>query len=144
MKLLVKKIRCNAVIPQRATKGSAGYDLTACIEEPVLIKHGDIVKVPTGIAVALSSSEAAVMIFARSGLASKHGITLANSVGVVDSDYRGEIFIPLLNHGKDYEIQPMERIAQMIIMPVEAAQMTVCETLPESERGEGGFGSTGK
>lgn len=144
MKLCIKKLKENAIIPQRATSGSAGYDLCACIPEKITIKKGDIIKIPTGISVALDSENYAVMVYARSGLASKNGITLANCVGVVDSDYRGEIIIPLINLGKDdFVIEPSQRIAQMVIKPIAIPEICVCETLSETERGKNGFGSTG-
>ena len=115
----VKRLNDNAVLPKRATEGSAGADLYACINEPVTIAPGQLVKIPTGIAIELESNELAAFLFARSGLGVKHGITLSNSVGVVDSDYRGEVCVGLCNVSSEpYTIQPNERIAQMVIMPV--------------------------
>ncbi len=141
----VKKVRENAVIPQRATDGSAGADLTACLEEPLELLPGKLAKIPTGIAIELADPGLAAFLFGRSGLGVKHGITLSNSVGVVDSDYRGEICVGLCNVSDEpYTIQPGERVAQMVIMPVIQAEFVEAETLGETQRGEGGFGSSGK
>ena len=140
----VKKLRENAVIPVRATEGSAGADLCACIDEPIVIMPGKIAKIPVGIAIELADSGLAAFLFARSGLGVKHGITLANSGGVVDSDYRGEICVGLCNISDEpYTIQPQERIAQMVIMPVVCAQFIESDTLSSTARNTGGFGSTG-
>lgn len=144
MVLKIMKINKNAVVPQRATGGSAGMDLYACIDAPIVIPARGHATVPTGIAISIPA-EYAAMIYARSGLAIKHGIGLLNSVGVVDSDYRGEIKIGLVNQfDEDYEIKPFERIAQMIIEPVAFPEIVECDTLDETVRGAGGFGSTGK
>ncbi len=135
-----EKINC----PFYATEGSAGMDLSACIDEPVLIKKGEIKFIPTGIAISLPSNEYVAYIYARSGLACKKGITLANCVGVIDSDYRGEIKCALINLGnEDFTVNFGDRIAQLLIAPVCKAEITECETLDETERGSGGFGSTG-
>jgi len=144
MVLKIMKVNENAIIPHRATNGSAGMDLYACIEEPVIIPARGHTTIPTGISIAISR-EYAAMIYARSGLAIKHGIGLLNSVGVVDSDYRGEIKVGLVNQfDEDYEIKPNERIAQMIIQPIALPQIMECDTLDDTQRGTGGFGSTGK
>ena len=141
----IKKVRENAVVPKRATDGSAGADLCACIDEPITINPGDLAKVPTGIAIALPNANLGAFLFARSGLGVKHGICLSNGVGVVDSDYRGEISVGLCNVGnKPYTIEPGERIAQMVIMPVALPQLCEAQELDETQRGEGGFGSTGR
>ena len=140
----VKKIRENAVVPKSATAGSAAADLYACTEEPVTVPAGGSAVVPIGIAIAVPEGYGA-FIFARSGLGIKHGIAPRNCVGVIDSDYRGEICVGLQNHSdKDYTVLPGDRIAQMAIMPVMAAEYVLCEELSDTERGEGGFGSTGK
>ena len=145
MTVKVKKLRENAVMPKRATEFSAGADLYACIDEPVTINPAELAKIPTGIAIELPQSDLAAFLFARSGLGVKHGITLSNSVGVVDSDYRGEICVGLCNvSDKPYTIQPNERIAQMVIMPVVLADFIQADELNETKRGEGGFGSSGK
>lgn len=145
MELKIKKVRENAVVPCRATEGSAGMDLHACITEPITLQPFERATIPTGIAVALSSSEYAVFIFARSGLGIKYGIALSNGVGVIDSDYRGEICVGLQNSSNSsYTINPNDRIAQMVVMPVCTPEIAVVEQLDETERNTGGFGSTGK
>jgi len=142
--LKVKKVRDSAKLPTRATEGSAGYDLYACIDKPLLLKGGETAVIPTGIAIGLDDPHYAAFIYARSGLAIKHGIGLLNSVGVIDSDYRGEICVGVINQiSEPYEIQPFERVAQMIIEPVELPELTEVENLDETTRGAGGFGSTG-
>lgn len=144
MKLSVKKLRDGAVLPKRATQDSAGYDLCALLEAPVTIAPGEIAKIPTGIAIAPSETKIAMCIFPRSGLSTKNGITLANSVGLVDSDYRGEWFIPLINHGKeDFVVESGMRIAQMVVIPIATPELVEVEELDETERGEGGFGHSG-
>ncbi|MBE6734168.1 MAG: dUTP diphosphatase [Ruminococcaceae bacterium] len=144
-KLLIKAVRENARIPIRATEGSAGMDLYACIDEPVTIKPGDLVMIPTGIAIELPSANYVAYLFARSGLGIKHGICLSNGVGVVDSDYRGEVCVGLCNvSNKEYTIEPFERVAQMVISPVSLMPVMEVKELSDTERGTGGFGSTGK
>ncbi|MEE0931338.1 MAG: dUTP diphosphatase [Acutalibacteraceae bacterium] len=145
MELKIKKVRECANIPTRATEGSAGMDLYACIDSTVIIEPGQRVTIPTGIAVSLSNNEYAVFIFARSGLGIKHGISLSNGVGVVDSDYRGEICVGLINQSdKSYAISPNDRIAQMVVMPVCIPNVTLTDNLNTTLRSNGGFGSTGK
>lgn len=145
MVLKVRKIDPRAKIPCRATEGSAGYDLFALLEEPVEVRPGERVRIGTGIAIALPSSELAAFVYARSGLATKKGIIPANCVGVVDSDYRGEILVTLTNIGKEpYTVEPFERIAQMIIAPVCLPELLEVSELDETGRGSGGFGSTGR
>ena len=140
-----QRLRPEALLPKRATEGSAGMDLTACIDQPVLLPKGGRALIPTGVAVALPGSHLASFVFARSGLAVKHGVTLSNCVGVIDSDYRGEIKVGLINQGdEDYTIQPGERIAQLVVMPVCCLPIEECDQLDETQRGAGGFGSTGK
>ncbi|MBR3868575.1 MAG: dUTP diphosphatase [Clostridia bacterium] len=143
--LKIKKIRENAVVPKRATEGSAGMDLYACIDAPVTVKPHECVKFPTGIAIALPSADYGAFVFARSGLSINHGLAPANCVGVVDSDYRGEVIVGLVNQfSEPYTVEPGERIAQMVIMPVSLMPTEECDCLDETDRGEGGFGSTGK
>ncbi len=145
MELKIKKLRENAKIPFRATDGSAGMDLYACIDEPVTLGGGESRIIPTGVAIELESNELAAFIFARSGLAVKHGLGLTNSVGVIDSDYRGELCVSLINQFKEaYTIQPDERIAQLVIMPVVPVKPVEVTELGDTSRGAGGFGSTGK
>ena len=130
--------------PFYATQGSAGMDLSACIDEPVTIKKGEIKIIPTGIAISLPSNEYVAYVYARSGLACKKGITLANCVGVIDSDYRGEIKCALINLGsEDFTVNFGDRIAQLVIASVAIADIVECEDLDETTRGSGGFGSTG-
>lgn len=144
-KLKIKKMRENAVVPKRATEGSAGMDLYACIESAVTVQPHECVKIPTGIAVALPSAQYGAFIFARSGLSINHGLAPANCVGVVDSDYRGEVIVGLVNQfNEPYTVEPGERVAQMVIMPVSLMPAEECDRLDETERGAGGFGSTGK
>lgn len=141
----MKKVRENAIIPKRATAGSAGLDLCACIDEPLTVKAGERAVIPSGIAIALESSEVVALVFARSGLAIKHGISLSNSVGVIDSDYRGEICVGIINTSRDdYTVNPGERIAQLVLTPVIPAEPVEVESLDATERGAGGFGSTGR
>ena len=142
--LKVKKLRENAKMIQRATKGSAGMDLHACIDSEITIEPGEIKVIPTGLAIALQNENYVAYIYARSGLAIKHGITLANCVGVVDSDYRGEVCVGLTNISKNpYTIMPDERIAQLVIAPVCICDAVEVEDLDSTERGEGGFGHSG-
>lgn len=144
-KLLVKKLRDNAIVPTRATEGSAGMDLYACIEAPVTIEPHKCVSVPTGIAVELPSPQYAAFVFARSGLSRKHGIAPVNAVGVIDSDYRGEIIVGLVNHFEEsYTVEPGDRVAQLVILPVSTMPVAEADELTETSRGEGGFGSTGR
>ena len=148
MKLDIKYIPSEggkiATKPFYATEGSAGMDLSACIDEPVTIKKGEIKIIPTGIAIALKDKNYVAYIYARSGLACKKGICLANSVGVIDSDYRGELKCALINLGQeDFVVNHGDRIAQLVIAPVVQAEIVECESLDDTERGTGGFGSTG-
>ena len=145
MDLKIKKIQENAIIPTRATEGSAGFDLYACINEPIIIKKGERITIPTGIAVEISDKKYAIFIFARSGLGIKHGISLSNGVGVIDSDYRGEICVGLINTSNvDYVINPADRIAQMVLMPICLPKIILSDELNSTDRNLGGFGSTGK
>lgn len=144
MKLTLKKIKENAVIPSRATSGSAGLDICACIDEPITLESGEIKMIPTGITSAVDENDIALLIYPRSGLSSKFGVSLANCVGVVDSDYRGEWFIPLINHGnKPFTVENGMRIAQLIPTRIVIPEIEISETLTETERGNGGFGSSG-
>lgn len=141
----IKKVREGAKVPQRATGGSAGLDLCACIDAPLTLNSGETALIPTGVAIALPSAEYGAFVFPRSGIAIKHGIGLLNSVGVIDSDYRGEIMVGVINQVKEsYTIEPGERIAQMVIMPVSTMPVVEVEELDETSRGAGGFGSTGR
>lgn len=144
MILSFKKLRKNAVIPKRATSDSAGLDLCACVDEPVTIPAGEIRIIPTGLAASPENKETALLIYPRSGLSSKYAVSLANCVGVVDSDYRGEICVPLINQGESaFTVEYGMRIAQLIVSPVIFPEVEECSCLDETSRGTGGFGSTG-
>jgi dUTP pyrophosphatase len=143
MNIKVKKLKEAAKLPFRATSGSAGADLCACLEEDVVIASGERRLIPTGIAVEIPAGYGGFM-FARSSLG-KQGVSLANGVGVIDSDYRGEMGMLLINHsGEGFTIKNGDRIAQLVVLPVCQAEFVSDDGLSETERGEGGFGSTGK
>lgn len=143
-KLKIKKIRQNAKIPERQTEGSVGYDISACLDGEVEIPPGETRMVGSGLSIALERGYAA-FIYARSGMAVKHGVYPANCVGVIDSDYRGEIIVGLRNASKEaFTVKDGDRIAQMVITECTLPELIVSETLDETERGAGGFGSTGK
>lgn len=145
MELKVKRLHPDAVIPTRATDGSAGMDLHAVLSEPLTVAAGERVRISTGIAIGLPSPETVALVFARSGLAVKHGLTLSNCVGVIDSDYTGEIQVGMINQSDTpYTVQPGERIAQLVIMPVLQPTVVETDTLEKTARGDGGFGSTGR
>lgn len=143
-KLKIKKLYKNSVIPTRATCGSAGFDLYAYCPEPVTINPGCTEKISVGIAIAIEESNLAGFIYARSGISTKHGIAPANCVGVIDSDYRGEVFVPLHNYSSEpFTVTDKMRIAQLIISPVLTPEIVICEELSDTERNTGGFGSSG-
>ena len=149
MKLKIKavspKIGRELPWPQRATAGSAGMDLSACIEEDMIIAPRQLVRIPTGIAIALPGPEYVALVYAWSGLGIRHGIALSNGVGVIDSDYRGEIMVGLTNlSDKLYTIHPGDRIAQLVVTPVVLPELERVEELDDTSRGAGGFGSTGQ
>ena len=132
-------------LPRYATEGAAGLDLRACLKAPVELKPGDTVLVPSGMAIHLGDPGLAAVVLPRSGLGHRHGIVLGNLVGLIDSDYQGEVMVSVWNRGKEpFTIQPMERIAQLVVVPVVQVALNVVEDFAESERGAGGFGSTGK
>ncbi|MBQ8004627.1 MAG: dUTP diphosphatase [Oscillospiraceae bacterium] len=141
----IKLLSPTASVPARASDGAAGYDLRADIGEKITLAPGEIFAVPTGVAIELPSKNLVAVLCARSGLAIKHGITLANGVGIIDSDYRGEIKVGIINLGKEpFDIMPGDRIAQLLIMPVELPKLYVTDAISETDRGVGGFGSTGR
>lgn len=145
VKAVSPRIGADIPTPFYASAGAAAMDLHACIDEAVVIPAGQRRVIPTGIAIALPSADYVALVFARSGLGIKHGIAPANCVGVIDSDYRGEVMVGLHNAGDtDYTIQPADRIAQLMITPVVQAQVTLVDELDDTDRGAGGFGSTGK
>ena len=144
IKPLSPKIGKEIPAPYYATPGSAAMDLHACIDQAVVVPAGGRAVIPTGLAIALPSADYVALVYARSGLGIKHGIAPANCVGVIDSDYRGEIKVGLQNSGsEDYTVQPGDRIAQLMIAPVIQAQLTLVDELDDTQRGGGGFGSTG-
>ena len=140
----VKKLSPNAILPAYGSAEAAGADLYACLDAPVQIQPGETFWVPTGIALEVPKG-CAGLIYARSSMGTKRGLAPANKVGVIDSDYRGEIRVVLLNHSKQVQsIEPGERVAQLIITPVLTPAYEECEDLSDTDRGAGGFGSTGK
>jgi len=137
--------RLHESMPGYATAGSAGIDLRACIDRDMVIQPGQSELIPSGIAIHLGDPGYAAMILPRSGLGHKHGIVLGNLVGLIDSDYQGQVFVSLWNRGQaPFTLMPMERMAQLVIVPVMQARFNIVEEFPLSERGSGGFGSTGK
>ena len=137
--------RLQDALPHYATPGAAGLDLRACIAEPVQIMPGETRLIPAGIAIHLADPGLAAMILPRSGLGHKHGIVLGNLVGLIDSDYQGEIMISTWNRGQDaFVLQPLDRLAQLVVVPVLQVEFNVVDEFARSERGAGGFGSTGK
>ncbi|MDD4773608.1 MAG: dUTP diphosphatase [Eubacteriales bacterium] len=141
----IQFLRGDAAYPVYATDGSAAADLKACIDNPVTINPGEIVTLPTGIALSPDRDDVVALIFGRSGMGTKHGVTLSNAVGVVDSDYRGEIRVSLINRGREpYTVNNADRIAQLMFVPVYTAHFITADSLDETARGSGGFGSTGE
>ena len=130
---------------QYSSAGAAGLDLRACIDEPLTLRPGDSALLPSGIAIHLADPGLAALVLPRSGLGHKHGIVLGNLVGLIDSDYQGQIMVSVWNRSREpYTLQPMERVAQLVIVPVVQVALNVVDTFATSERGAGGFGSTGK
>lgn len=149
MELKVKIVRDGFkeedVLPKYQTKGSGGMDLKAALEKEIILKPGERKLVPTGIAISFQEEEMVALIYPRSGLATKKGIALANGVGVVDSDYRGEIFCPLINLSQEnFVLEPLTRIAQLVLTPIVVCDLKVVTELEETDRGTNGFGSTGR
>jgi dUTP pyrophosphatase len=144
LKILDSKIGNDIPLPEHATDGSAGVDLRACLDEPLLIKPGETHLIGTGIAVHIADPAFAAMLLPRSGLGHKHGIVLGNLVGLIDSDYQGELKVSCWNRGDtEFTVKPGERICQMIIVPVVQASYEIVKEFDESDRGAGGFGHTG-
>ena len=143
VKILDPRLKDN--LPHYATAGAAGLDLRACIDAPIELKPGATVLIPSGIAIHLTDPGLAAMVLPRSGLGHKHGIVLGNLVGLIDSDYQGQIFVSLWNRGGNaFMLNPLERIAQLVVVPVLQVQINLVDAFDASERGAGGFGSTGK
>jgi len=144
LKILDPRIGDSIPLPHYATNGSAGLDMRAVIDEVVSVAPGETVLIPTGLAIHIADPGLAAVLLPRSGLGHKHGLVLGNLTGLIDSDYQGQVFVSCWNRGsKRYEIQPGERIAQMLFVPVEQVQFNVVEDFEDSERGAGGFGHSG-
>lgn len=145
LKILDSRIGDSIPIPHYATTGSAGLDMRACIDEALTVAPGETVLVPTGLAIHIGDAGLAAVLLPRSGLGHKHGLVLGNLTGLIDSDYQGQVFISCWNRSNNaYVVQPGERIAQMVFVPVEQVQFEVVENFADSSRGEGGFGHSGR
>ena len=145
LKILDARVGDAYPIPHYATEGSAGLDMRACIDEPLMVAPGATVLVPSGIAIHIGDPGLAAVLLPRSGLGHKHGLVLGNLTGLIDSDYQGQVFVSIWNRSdRSYEISPGERIAQMVFVPVEQVQFNVVESFEDSSRGEGGFGHSGQ
>jgi dUTP pyrophosphatase len=143
VRIVDEKIRSQ--LPAYATPGSAGLDLRACIDQPITLAPGDATLIPTGLAIHLDDPGLAAVIIPRSGLGHRHGIVLGNLVGLIDSDYQGQLMVSCWNRGREpFVVNPLERIAQLVVVPVVQVELEVVESFAESSRGAGGFGSTGK
>jgi len=145
LKILDQRLGKEFPLPHYATDGSAGMDMRACLEAPLEMAPGDTHLIPTGMAIHVADAGLAAVLLPRSGLGHKHGIVLGNLVGLIDSDYQGQVFVSCWNRGKEtFIVAPGERIAQMIIVPVVRADFEIVEDFVDSERGAGGFGHTGR
>ena len=145
VKILNPLIGDSIPLPEYSTEGSAGLDLRACVEESFKLKPQECKLIPLGFSIYIEDPSLSALVIPRSGLGSKHGIVMGNLVGLIDSDYQGELMVPAWNRSeKDFEINPGDRIAQMILTPVVKMELEEADNLPDSIRGEGGFGSTGK
>jgi dUTP pyrophosphatase len=144
LKILDPRLGDSIELPHYATGGSAGLDMRACIDESVTVEPGETVLIPTGLAIHIADSSLAAVLLPRSGLGHKHGLVLGNLTGLIDSDYQGQVFISCWNRGsKSYDVEPAERIAQMVFVPVEQVRFIVVEEFDDSDRGAGGFGHSG-
>ena len=145
LKILDPRVGDTIPLPHYATDGSAGLDMRACIDETLNVQPGETVLVPSGLAIHIADPGLAAVLLPRSGLGHKHGLVLGNLTGLIDSDYQGQVFVSIWNRGsKAYDIEPGERIAQMVFVPVEQVAFDVVEEFDDSERGEGGFGHSGQ
>ncbi len=145
LKILDSRIGKEFPLPAYATEGSAGLDLRACIDEPVVLKPGQTELIPTGMAIHIKDPALAAVILPRSGLGHKHGIVMGNLVGLIDSDYQGQLFVSAWNRSQtEYTLEQGERLAQLVFLPVVQAEFEVVESFDESDRGEGGFGHSGQ
>jgi len=143
VRILDPRLKTN--LPAYATPGSAGLDLRACIDDTTSVQPGETTLVPSGIAIHIADPGLAAMVLPRSGLGHKHGIVLGNLVGLIDSDYQGQLYVSVWNRGSQpFELKPLERIAQLVVVPVVQVDFNIVEEFKESDRGAGGFGSTGK
>lgn len=145
VKLLDPRLGTTFPLPKYATEGSAGMDLRACLDQAVTLAPGETTLLPTGMAIHIGDPGLAAVILPRSGLGHKHGIVLGNLVGLIDSDYQGQLMVSCWNRGQDtFVIEPGERIAQLVLVPVVQAELNIVESFEQSDRGEGGFGHTGR
>jgi dUTP pyrophosphatase len=145
VKILDKRIGDTMPLPAYATEGSAGMDLRACIDEAITLEPGQTELIPTGLAIHIADPNLCAMILPRSSLGHKHGIVLGNLVGLIDSDYQGQLFVSCWNRGNTaFTLEPSERLAQLVLVPVVQAQLEVVDEFDQTDRGEGGFGSTGR
>lgn len=144
LKILDARVGDTIPLPHYATDGSAGLDMRACIDDAITVAPGETVLIPTGLAIHVADPKLAAVLLPRSGLGHKHGLVLGNLTGLIDSDYQGQVFISCWNRSaKSYDVQPAERIAQMVFVPVEQVEFEVVEEFDASERGVGGFGHSG-
>jgi len=144
LKVLDPRVGDSIPLPHYATDGSAGLDMRACIDKPLTVEPGETVLIPTGLAIHVADASLAAVLLPRSGLGHKHGLVLGNLTGLIDSDYQGQVYISCWNRSaSSYEVQPAERIAQMVFVSVEQVQFNVVEEFGDSDRGEGGFGHSG-
>ena len=144
LKILDPRLGDSIELPHYATGGSAGLDMRACIDEPLTVAPGETVLIPTGLAIHIGDASLAAVLLPRSGLGHKHGLVLGNLTGLIDSDYQGQVFISCWNRSStSYEVQPAERIAQMVFVPVEQVKFSIVDEFDDSDRGSGGFGHSG-
>jgi len=145
MDVMILDTRLRDFLPQYATAGSAGLDLRACLDSPIVLASGETRLIPTGMAIHLADPGYSALILPRSGLGHKHGIVLGNLVGLIDSDYQGQLMVSAWNRSQQaFELAPLERLAQLVIVPVVQAEFNLVEAFSASQRGESGFGSTGR
>jgi len=145
LKILDSRIGTDIPLPHLATEGSAGMDMRACIDNELIVEPGETVLIPSGMAIYIADNNLAAVLLPRSGLGHKHGLVLGNLTGLIDSDYQGQIFISCWNRSKNpYTVKPGERIAQMVFIPVERVEFDVVDEFEETDRGEGGFGHSGR
>lgn len=145
LKILDPRVGSEFPLPQYATQGSAGLDLRACLDDPITIKPGQTELIPTGLAIHIDDPSLAAVILPRSGLGHKHGIVLGNLVGLIDSDYQGQLYVSTWNRGtQSFTLKPGERLAQLVLVPVVQADFDIVDEFDQSQRGEGGFGHSGR